>query len=542
MSSRHPVKLKFVNDVVVWCLSLLLLMAGSARAETTAARMSVSGFLISGNTLLSQPRLMESLTSFVGERSLDELKQAALAVQQVYRDAGYSAVIAYLPEQTVVDGVATIAVLEGQFKSVDVTGNLRFSEANILRSLPLLAPGLTPQVERINAQIQLANESPSKQVAVLLESGEKQGEVIAHITVTEAPTQRWTASVDNTGNAATGHLRANLSYLNSALWDRDHQGSLQFQFAPEKPRAVAVVNASYRVPFYAEGMALNALAAYSNVDGGSTSTAAGPLQFRGKGEVLGVQLIRYLTRWGEAEQRVVLEFDRRAYLNACSIAGLPAGACGTAGASLTVHPLSLEYTLQEAGDRTVGASVSLVHNLALGGSEGGSANFEATRPGANRYYTSLRGNGFAGLALPAQWQAQVRVAGQLSRDVLVSGEQFGLGGASSVRGYEEREMLGDSGTLVSAELYAPELAKSFGEAFSSVLVLGFIDAGQVRNQLGKPCDGQATRCAMWSIGTGLRLRAGPFQFRLDLAQAMRSAIRTRRDDIGASFQASYSLL
>ena len=79
-----------------------------------------------------------------------------------------------------------------------------------------------------------------------------------------------------------------------------------------------------------------------------------------------------------------------------------------------------------------------------------------------------------------------------------------------------------------------------GEAFSSVLVLGFVDAGQVSNRLGTPCNGTSSRCAVWSIGTGLRLGAGPFQFRLDLAQARRSATRTTRSDIGASFHAIYS--
>ena len=540
MSSRIPFELSVAGNVAVGCLALTMLIASPARAEATVQRMSVSGFVITGNTLLSQARLMQTLARFTGERSLDELKQAALAVQESYREAGYGAVIAYVPEQSAANGIATIAVLEGRITHVDVSGNTQFSEANILRSVPLLAPGLTPQVQRIDAQIQLANDNPSKQIAVLLEAGAKQGEVTANITVTEAPVQRWTVGLDNTGNAATGHLRANLGYLNSALWDLDHQVALQFQFAPEKPSAVAVVSASYRVPLYAQGMTLNALAAYSNVDGGSTSTAAGPLQFSGKGEVLGLQLTKYLTRLDEVEQRVVLGLDRRAYLNACSVAGLPAGACGTAGASVTVHPLSIEYTAQASGDRPVNASVSLIHNLALGGTHGSDASFDAVRAGANRDYTSLRSNASAGLALPALWRSQVRVAAQLSRDALVSGEQFGLGGANSVRGYQERELLGDSGAFASVEIYAPDLARSVGEAFSSVLVLGFVDAGQVSNRLGTPCNGTSSRCAVWSIGTGLRLGAGPFQFRLDLAQARRSATRTTRSDIGASFQAIYS--
>jgi len=535
-------KLNIICNVVIGFVALVMLGARPAYAENAVQRMQISGFTITGNTLLSEARLMDVLERFKGQRTLDELGQAALAVQDLYRQAGYGAVIAYVPAQTATDGLATIAVLEGRLKNVEVIGNKQFSEANILRSVPLLAPGLTPQVRRIDTQIQLANESPAKQIAVLLEAGERLGEVDAHITVTEAAAQRWSIGLDNTGNAATGRLRANVGYLNSTLWDLDHQLSLQFQFAPEKLRSVAVYSASYRVPFYAHGLTLDAFAAYSNVDGGSSGTAAGPLQFSGKGEVFGGRLTKYLPRMGEMDQRVIFGLDRRAYINACSIAGLPGGACGSAGESVTVHPVSLEYTVQKSGDRPVGANVSIIRNLALGGTYGSDASFDAVRAGANRHYTSLRFNVFGGLLVAGQWQAQVRVAGQATRDALVSGEQFSLGGAYSVRGFEEREILGDSGVSGSAEIYAPDLAKSVGEAFNSVRVLAFVDAGQVRNRLGTPCRGVSTNCELLSFGAGLRVNAGRFQFRLDLAQALRDGLRTRRHDIGAHFSASYSFI
>ena len=539
-----------------WALGLLL--AGTVHAQTQAQalantaeqRVTVKAFAITGNTLLPLASLLATLDRFKGERTLDELKQAALAVQERYREAGFSAVIAYVPPQSALNGVATITVLEGRLTLVDVIGNKQFSEANILRSLPLLAPGLTPQVPRLDAQIQLANEHPSKKIAVLLEAGAQQGEVQAHITVTEAPAQRWVASLDNTGNAATGRLRASLSYLHSALWQLDHQLALQFQFAPEKPSAVTVFSASYRVPFYAQGLTLDAYAAHSNVDGGSTASAAGAVQFSGKGVVLGTKLTQYLRRWGEVDQRVVLGLDRRAYLNACRVEGLPAGACGAAGESVTVHPLSLEYTAQRASDMPVGVNVSVARNLALGGAHGSAAHFNAVRSGAKRQYTQLRASLTGGLALPQGWQAQLRVNGQFSRDVLVSGEQFGLGGAYSVRGYAEREMLGDSGVAASAELYTPELTRLKtavgGDASSSARLLAFVDAGQVRNRLGTPCldlpTRMATRCGLASVGVGLRTATGTLQFRLDLTQALRDAQRTKRNDLGASFQVVYSFI
>ena len=49
--------------------------------------------------------------------------------------------------------------------------------------------------------------------------------------------------------------------------------------------------------------------------------------------------------------------------------------------------------------------------------------------------------------------------GQLSSYLLLPSEQFGAGGASSVRGYPERTISGDEGFYANFELYTPELNK-----------------------------------------------------------------------------------
>ena len=531
-------------------LAMLCLGGSLSWAQSPPLRVAVSEFKISGNSLLPQAKLDAALQPFLGERSLDELKQAALAVQDLYRQSGYGGVIAYLPEQSGPAGVASIAVLEGRITRVNISGNQAFSSANIRRSLPLLAPGLTPQVVLIDAQIQLANENPAKQLAVSLEAGQRPGEVDVQVAVSERPARRWSLGLDNTGNAGTGRLRSNVSVVQADLWDLDHVLSLQFQFAPEKPRAVAVASVSYRVPLYAQGLTLEGFLAHSNVDGGSASTAAGPLQFSGRGEIAAARLTKHLPRQGEVDQRLILGLDQRVYLNDCRIGGLPAGACGSAGESVAVHPLSLEYQAQRGGENPLGVNFSAIHNLALGGRYGSARQFEAVRAGAPTRYLSLRLNGFGGVALPGGWQLQGRLNGQYSPDALVAGEQLGLGGANSVRGYEEREIVGDSGFFGALELHGPDVSKRlsglWGERASDVAepafelhLLAFTDAGRVSNQGGLPCREAQTRCSLASVGLGARLSAGPLQVRLDVAQALRAGQRTAANDLTLHFMANY---
>mgnify|MGYP000172599762 CR=1 FL=1 len=59
---------------------------------------------------------------------------------------------------------------------------------------------------------------------------------------------------------------------------------------------------------------------------GSGGAWTGPLQFSGKGQIYGMRLSKYLPRMGEVDHRLILGLDQRAYINDCSIAGLPAGA------------------------------------------------------------------------------------------------------------------------------------------------------------------------------------------------------------------------
>jgi hemolysin activation/secretion protein len=520
----------------------MLLTACNLHAYAQEPRVAIDEFVVVGNTLLPRERLATALARFKGERTLTELQNAALVVQALYRDAGYGGVVAYLPPQSGAPGKATINVLEGRVSHVYITGNSQFSEANIRRAVPSLREGETPRVRRIDSQIQLANENPARQISLALEPGTQQGEVEARVTVSELPASRWSLALDNTGNESTGRLRASLGYQNSAMFDLDHQLSVQAQFAPDKLDAVAIVSAGYRIPMPESGMTFDLFGAYSDVDGGTATTVAGPLQFSGQGKVIGFRLTRPLERVGRIGQRVSFGIDRRLYLNDCSIVGLPPGACGTAGASVAVHPLSVDYQWQSDGERSFGFSVGYSHNLYIGGHHSNRADFEAVRPGADVHYDTVRFGAFGALPLRASWQLLTRASGQWTDDALVPGEQFGLAGASAVRGYEEREVTGDSGGFVSVEVLTPNLFASKDDLTTTLRLLGFADAGKVFNRLDTPCRLGQSRCSLAAIGLGARLGYRSLQLKLDLAHALKNANTTGRGDTRLHFQAIYAFL
>lgn len=500
--------------------------APAASAETTTV---VTAFNLRGNTLLDAAALQATLQPWLGTQTLATLQRAAQAVQAQYSRAGYGAVVAYLPPQPLADGTVTIAVVEGRLSRVTVQGQQRLSAERVRAALPTLVEGRTPQVRRIDAELQLANENPGRTIGVLLGPGAASGEVEATVKVSETALHRFTGALDNSGNEATGRYRLGLGWLHSDLSGHDDVLNLQLQLSPTDIQAVQVLSLGYRLPLVRQLAALDLFAAYSDVDGGIQPSAAGDLHFAGEGRIFGARATAYLPRWGERDQRLVAGLESRLYLNTCSVAGLPDGACGPSGESVVVQPLSLEYIVQTGGVLPASLQVGVLHNLALGGSHGSAADFEVVRPGASRHYTALRATVQASGVVLDDWSLSGRVSLQHTQDALVPGEQFGLGGVASVRGYVDRELSGDSGYAVALELSTPRLAAETTGAVD-LRLLAFVDGGQVHNQGELACRAGQTRCSLSSLGLGARLGWQTLQARLFVAQAQKAGAGTQAGD------------
>jgi hemolysin activation/secretion protein len=112
----------------------------------------------------------------------------------------------------------------------------------------------------------------------------------------------------------------------------------------------------------------------------------------------------------------------------------------------------------------------------------------------------------------------LRGMGQVSDSTLYASEVFGVGGFSTVRGYDERTVTGDEGWLVQNEIRTPEfvLGNLTGKANVTDWIKGliFCDAGGVL-QL-HPVGGQAANQQLISIGVGVRYQmADNFHLRID---------------------------
>ncbi len=511
--------------------------ARRARPSADAGpEVTVQRFEIEGNTLLPQERIDAVLAPYLGKATLARLREAAAAVQDLYRDEGYGGVVAFLPGQTAPGGAVRIRVVEGKLSKVGLKGNKVFSNERLRAALPALQEGRTPEVRLIDAQLQLANENPARNLQVLLQPGSEPATIEAQLTVTERDPSRFTLRADNTGSESSGRWRTALGWQHADLFGTDQVLTIEAQTAPRDAKNVKILSAAWRMPLPQWLATVDAFLAWSDVQSGTTNTAAGDLDFQGQGTVIGLRGTRYLRRVGTIDQRVSLGLEAREYRNQCTIEGLPEAACGSAGASVSLQPVNLTYTAQSAGSLPWGLSIALHGNTGAGGRSGRAEDFEAVRAGSTRLYKLARLSANIGSGpLPWLWNAGVtaQFSAQATRSTLVPGEQFGIGGAQSVRGYEEREVNGDNGGQLSIELVSASLLDSAFGSPALLRVLASADIGHVNNPNGDSCQEGRASCRLGSLGLGLRYAQGDATVRLDVARAFAAGPRTAKGDVRA---------
>ncbi|MFC0168153.1 ShlB/FhaC/HecB family hemolysin secretion/activation protein [Pseudoduganella danionis] len=473
--------------------AVLTSLCAALAAPVQAGEFTIQRFVFEGAQTLDPAQLQTLVLPYTGsQRQVEDVQRAAAAVKAAYVAAGYPILQVYAPEQTLEQGVVVLRISEGVLDKVDVIGAQAYSAQNIRASLPPLREGQAPNTAALVAAVLLANDNPAKQVAVNFSAGSKPGLVDAQIAVEEDKISKFGVLLDNAGNAATGRERIGLSYQHANLFERDHVLSLQAMTSVQQPDKAASITGAYRVPFYASGLTLDLVSAYSD-NKSDVASAAGPLFFSGKGLYLGMRLNQTLRSLGEYRHKLIYGLDYKDFKNSCSIAGTVLDNCGT----ITGRPLSISYLGQVARPAyQLGAGVSYFRNLP-GGVHG-----QAERYGNHaRNWQAVRASAFLNLPL-ADWQWRTTVNGQYSSSTLIPSEQFGAGGAASVRGYDERTAAGDRGLGVNLELMTPELLPSADGARRrhSLRTLLFYDAAWLRNSDNSPL--AASHLA--SVGLGLR--------------------------------------
>lgn len=473
----------------------------------SAPTFSIVEFIVEGNTLLDQALIKAELNKFTGpDRNFGDVQEALESLQKLYQKNGFGAVQVVLPEQELKQGQVLFKVMEQKIGLVKIDGAQHHNEANILNSMPSLAVGEIPSTKRIAANLRVANENPSKQTTVLFRSSETDAsQVDAVVRVVDERPYKYFATLDNTGNQQTGNGRIGLGFQHYNLMNQDDRLSAQVVTSPESLLDdVKIFGVGYSHPLYRYGDSVDFIYGYSDVNAGNILNGA--LNIASKGFITGAHYNFNLRKWGDLEHKWVFGLDYKRFKPDTTTED---GLNQTPHASTT--PLSITYFGSlEKKDWLFGFNAGVSHNLAIGKNGGRNSlgiNDDAAFPWlTDVHFTKFNAGGNVSHTVFGNWTAHANFSMQWTDDHLHPGEQFGVGGMTTVRGWKERSYAGDKGYLLSLELTSPDFGAKLNDKLSARSVL-FYDQGLEDNNaniLGIK-DDSAKRIVVSSIGAGLRV-------------------------------------
>jgi hemolysin activation/secretion protein len=469
---------------------------------------AISGFEIKGDNPLTPQESARVLAPFIGpDGNLTRLQKATAALEAELKARGYELYRVSLPPQEV-GATVTLNIVKFVIGKVTVEGAKLNSEANIRASVPELREGGAPNFRTLAVQTAIANENQGKQVQVSLKESEEADKIDVRLLVRESKPWNFSASLSNTGSEATGRDRLSLVGGHSNVFDQDQQFSAAYTTSVERTRDVQQLGLNYRIPLYRQGGVIGLSYTSSDVVG-----SFGTFNSTGAGQTFGVNYSLYLPPVGGRRSYVTFGLDEKLF-NVAQINGIPLpGQMDRAS-----RPLTVGYNARiESDTATWGYNTEIAVNLPGSGGNNltafqsedariGTANWTALRGGAN-YFSSFASG----------WLWGARGLFQISADALIAGEQFGLGGASSVRGTGERVIAGDSGLFASLEITSPEFQPGWR-------ALGFLDAGWLRNNNANVNPNKPFADQLMSAGLGLRYAAGSYGFSADWGRVLTGSV------------------
>lgn len=481
-----------------------------APSAESAKTLKVDTFQVDGNTLLTDQEIQSVVAGYQGkELTLAEMKEAAARLTDLYRAKGYLLVRAIIPKQDFGSGPVTIRVLEGKVGKVTVEGGKHYSQEFLQRHMDAATVDGTFQVDRFQRQLLLLNEFSDLKAQAVLKPGAEKGTADIVLKVDDQRPIHFGLDYNNWGIPETGEHRFGLTFdAGNVFTDGD---DFRFRGVLQTPtdQTSTYFQLRYGTPVNVHGTRVGV--EYQRGDFSSGDGLAQILDVRGDADIISGYVSHALIRRLNHSSDLALTLSHKSVRN--NIFGNV--------------PLAREnYTTARfdyRGDwRSISGRSLLAASLTQGfGGDGGAL---VSNVRADDSFTKLNFDALRIQNLGPSFFGVLRGSGQIGFDSLYSMEQYALGGISTVRGFTQAELLGDSGYAVSAELrWSP--IRDNPEIFQ---VVTFIDHGgvSIRDQF----PGELPVDSLTGAGFGFRSSlTDNTHLTLDVGFPI-SPSKTRRDD------------
>jgi hemolysin activation/secretion protein len=505
---------------------LAALMAGPVAAqETGETGFEIKAFEVTGNSLLQDDKRRAAVVLFTGGgKTAADVEKARDALEKLYHEAGYPAVMVNIPEQTLQDGIVKLQVIESRIGRVKVTGNRYFTMDKVLRDLPSFTPGTILYLPNVQNEIGRLNRSQDFKVDPVMSPGKEVGTIDVELKVEDHLPLHGYLELNNRASHDTSELRLNAAVHYDNLWQREHSLSLQYQTAPLKPDEVEALSVSYALP--ASWEKDDQWALYGIWSDSDTAFGEG-FRVVGKGNIFGTRYVMLLPEYRLYTHTLTLGLDYKHIYQTTSI-GEDTAAATVEEIPVNYMPLSFSYS-SSLSDEWGGMTQFVAGlNLNFRSSSSQEKKFEISRFKARANYLFVTASAQRTQRLPGGMNLFVIVDGQVSDQPLLNSEQYVAGGMESVRGYKENEAMGDNALHGMLELTFPDPLERLGTGgWLQMSPFLFFDYASLT--IREPLSGQDCGITLSGTGAGVRgLMAKNLDYELDWAVTLHASDRTEK--------------
>jgi hemolysin activation/secretion protein len=432
------------------------------------------------------------------------LEELRLALTRYYVERGYITSGALIPDQTIIDGVITFRMIEGELTSIEVEDNRWFRDSYIRRRLALGA-GPPVHITALQQRLQLLQQDERiERLYAELRPGVRLGESALRVRVDEALPFYVALEFNNHQSPTVGAERGLITVAHRNL--TGHGDILSVAYG----RSVGLdlqLDASYAVPFTRRDTTL--ILRYRRNQTIVVEPPFEPLDVESASEILTIALRQPLYRTLRQEFALVLvgeHLHNETFLLGEPFSFSPGAEDGES--TTTALRFALEWT-----DRAQNQVIAARSRFSVGMNALGATIHDDVDIPDGRFFAWLGQFQWARRLGARDIQMLFRFDVQLTTEPLLPLEQLAVGGRFSVRGYRENQLVRDNGVIVSLESRMPLVQNKPWADF--VHMVPFVDLGYTWNTKVPTPDLQT----LASIGIGLRWAAtlhAPFRFRPQL--------------------------
>lgn len=496
---------------------LCLVTAGALSAQPVSPsdtpldepiQVKVEKLMIEGNRSLGDDQFSDITEGYEGRLlRFEDIRRVAEAIVTRYRENDYLTVSAYLPEQDLSDGTVTIKVVEAKIGDVSVEGanhyDAEFINWMFKPALDRQQDGHLARRSEVQRQLLLLNDNMDLNVRSVLRESDTEGVVDLILQVQDSRPLHFGFDYNNLGAESTGEHRLGASFEWGDLSGRGDVLNLRYvesDLLNSDTNGLDLFTVGYSAPINNRGTYFDFSYANSAFQAGQDLQI---LDIRGDADVIRAGLRHKLIRSTEGN------LDLSAGLVFQDIENSILGQQFSRD-RLREVVLGISGDWAWASGRNYG-SLFLTQDLgeALGGT---ASNDPLTSRQAGGGFTKVKLDLSRVQKLNDASYLILRGSHQTAFSALPFAEQFGLGGISTVRGYNQSVYLGDTGYNLSAEVrFAP--LKNNRQLFE---VGAFIDHGGAA--VKSPLPGEIPNASLTGAGVTFQFRLPQETFiRADLA-------------------------